>query len=492
METIIKLLVVFGPAMQGDAAKNIDHAISEANSFYEANGIEQQLELADQLFVDMTDEQNDSLVLTLMNKKGNLADPDLFTDPFLKTTFASIHDKRAHNADIVVFYGRRSNYVAGARATHALPHDAYIHLPDSAMDGITMLHEIGHLQGLTHSDGMCYPYKKDSPGFKTVMASGQMGNGGKKLAPGTPLFSNPDKTDPEFPFPVGIPNVFDSVTKLNATAPAVSTWRDQCTGAYTARPEPGEIADLSVGAKGETWMLDENGAPWRFEHVGWVHEPLPTGVKGADIDTGGPNLVWCIDTSGRLWSRSTGEWKQPLPGAWGSQISVASDGTCVHVGTNGQPWKRGANDASWRPFSNVYNLPKTVQIAVGSKDIFWRLDDQGRVTSFQAGSWAEPNPTLRAKSIAVSETNRPIVIDTQGHLLRSTDQGATWGSFSPGIPKPDDPKYDPLYPAATTKLISTGEGWKSLQVDGNGNLWKRINTAGDWLPVRWKYRLDVE
>ena len=224
---------------------------------------------------------------------------------------------------------------------------------------------------------------------------------------------------------------------------------------------------MSAGTDGELWALDSDGDPWRWDVIDWVKDPLP-GAKGAQISATIPDIVWCVCTDGRLWARKDGGWFEHNTLANGSHLDFGPDGVGLTIGRGGNLSRKDGQPA-WRSIGGPLD---TKRVAVGSADHSWRIDGEDRVSRQVSGDWVQPNDTIRAQQISVGGDGAMLLIDLEGTLLGSKDEGRTWTRLEPQIPS--DGSLPDTYPAARARFVSVVDSLRAVQVDADGKLWRRV------------------
>ena len=260
----------------------------------------------------------------------------------------------------------------------------------------------------------------------------------------------------------------------------------------------------------EVFRSEDVGNKWKS-----IGQTLPADNVPEAVD---PNFnIWdalavdntlFVGTSQGLF-RFTDDWKKlPLPTSHGIR-SLAFDGNRLYVGTVVGP----SSAPGWSPYAAIFystdlgdfwiNITPDVDlyaskilhavkvVAVGETLIV--VGAAGALLSYDRGeTWTDHRRTSGASPIAAVDENNFYKTDHNG-ITRSTDGGATWHSFMPGMVNSDISSLvtveNILYALTGTKMFKSadgGESWEpvGLSTDENASLESaraKIATAGGHL-----------
>ena len=234
----ISLLVIYTPSVRSrySSQEGFESVILEKsellNEIYDQSGIKIEVEQINMEQVDFsnTDPETDSdwenyLAIAFMNRGF-----------YPKLMNPIIQLRKQHNADFVILWwmsNPKKPMASGARKINAEPEDAYIQMLFGSMvykQINALAHEIGHIQGARHEDGLTIPDEPEVPGIRTIMGVNKNNPGKTEI----PYFTNPDIRYDKCPS--SVPDEYtcctigdathNSVAVLNATRYPVSLFAE--------------------------------------------------------------------------------------------------------------------------------------------------------------------------------------------------------------------------------------------------------------------------
>ncbi len=175
----------------------------------------------------------------------------------------------------------------------------------------------------------------------------------------------------------------------------------------------GLATDVSVGADGSAFILDEDGRPWRWRGDDqWA--PMPGRFK--TIVAGAEGLAWVLDEKGAahegrqgLWDELPGNWRLLAVGARNSLWAVDSKGALSAWQSQPRRWG-GLNiptEALAQPLQALH---------IGADGQPWVIDGRGAVQQWAGGKW-QPLPGVNAVSIGVGPDGTAYAVDKQDQSL---------------------------------------------------------------------------
>jgi hypothetical protein len=198
--------------------------------------------------------------------------------------------------------------------------------------------------------------------------------------------------------------------------------------AWETLPSPSAVAVVafSVGCAAQTWAVDGNNDVFYYgTDESW--QLLSATAAAVCVSASSSTDLWYL-TRGQEIFRSQGRQWSPVqvPGGL-TNISAAADGTVWGVSSNREVFSYGTS--GWT------QMPGTLtQIAVGSAQLVFGIDDAGAVWQFNSGvlsGLTGPGPAVT--DLAVSSDGPLWATDASGNLYLYTDGTPPWLTCGTGL-----------------------------------------------------------
>lgn len=176
----------------------------------------------------------------------------------------------------------------------------------------------------------------------------------------------------------------------------------------------GDTHQLSVGADGSVWGVDDLYRLWRWNDGLWVQ---PTDyARGVQITVGNANTIWHLNSLRQIWQWTGGAWK------WAEDINVinidtAADGSlwAIHPAGNVFRWNGVA-------FEEPTPYARGVQVAVGNVSTVWHRNSLGEMWAWTGSGWNQmPGQAIHISAGADSTVCH---VGMDRHVYRWT--GSAW------------------------------------------------------------------
>lgn len=241
---------------------------------------------------------------------------------------------------------------------------------------------------------------------------------------------------------VGDNRVLESQNLLVGDVP-YRIWNYARDGLYVGGQ--GDTFQISTGADGTTWAIDDAYRLWRWDTYRWVQ---PTDyAKGSQIAVGDANHVWHLNSIGQLWRWTGGGWQQS-PNIAGINVDVGSDGEVwvihprgnlfrwtgvawdqpttyargvqVAVGSASHVWHRNRIGEMWAWTGSGWNLMpgQALHLAVGADGTVCHVGLSNRVYRWVGGQWQEMPTNNRAAQVGVGNAGAIWYVDLDNHFFR--------------------------------------------------------------------------
>jgi hypothetical protein len=200
-------------------------------------------------------------------------------------------------------------------------------------------------------------------------------------------------------------------------------------------PDGHGLRSLVIGADGDSMLIDDGGAPWRWDAARRSWQALGTdGAAGiVQVALGPRGKPWFVGADGRLlasdlfddvsvparppalftrllsWQRVRGQ---------AQDISIGADGTVLTVDREGSLWQ-------WKGKNNWSMLPgQVVRVAVAADGSAWAVLRSGRVARQVRGFWQEAG--FDAVAIAAAARGDVWALRTDGQLALLARDASQW------------------------------------------------------------------
>jgi len=239
-------------------------------------------------------------------------------------------------------------------------------------------------------------------------------------------------------------------------------------------PEGRGVRSLSLGADGSAMLIDDRGAPWRWEPARRAWQALSAdGANGiVQVALGPAGQPWFVAADGRvlasdLLDTATAATRPPALFtrllAWqrvrgqAEGVSIGADGTVVTLDREGSLWQ-------WKSKNNWSMLPgQATRTAVAADGSVWAVLRGGRVAHQVRGFWQEAG--FEAADIAAGPRGDVWALRTDGQLAVLARGAGQWQLL------PDSA-------GASAVAIAAGKNGEPWIIDANGEV--RSRPADAW------------
>lgn len=176
----------------------------------------------------------------------------------------------------------------------------------------------------------------------------------------------------------------------------------------------GDTYELSVGADGTVWAVDDLYHLWRWDNGRWMQ---PTDyARAVQVAVGNSNHVWHVNSLRELWQWTGGGWQQAA-NINVVNVDTAADGTtwAIHPAGNLFRW----NGVAWE---EPTNYARGVQVAAGNASAVWHRNRLGQMYAWNGNGWNYiPG---QARHLSVGGDGTVCHVDMANHLYRW--DGTAW------------------------------------------------------------------
>jgi|GEM_PF-7081717 len=379
-----------------EMTEKIDYLVKSSNKIYENSGVNIRLKNIGIEVVNESKEVFSEFAYQAINN-GNLSN---FNSPSNRSKFKNeiskyTNRKKQTRADfvLVVDYKETSGAANSGNKTGG-PYNAYIRMNfNDVKDGI-FLHELGHLQGLTHEMGATIPYNNTSDGFRSVMAVNTVS--ANKATPN--LFSGKS---------IRVENTklydscnWDAVTILNKNAKTYSNWGNlSATSLVSLRKVPGARIDISYANDCHVWVIDNKNELWQWNGFQW--EFYNRDKSFIFCSARSSDKVYLIDENYDLYSYEKDDNKLKAYDKPEKilKISANKDGKKWMLGQSGYVYQR--KDSKWK--KREHRKGKLfIDVAVESKKKAWGITRDGEVYKWDGDKW-KSKTNIKCVGVSVGE-----------------------------------------------------------------------------------------
>jgi len=455
----------------------IEKAVNEGNHIYTQNGVKQRINSVAVHEITASHRISGKIKYQLINggSLARLLHPNLFINKEEEILLKNIVSwRKATKADVVVYLD--SNSGQGVANLVRGPHTTHVVLPEGSFRVTTLLHELGHCQGLRHEMGAIVPYDRTSQSYRTIMATNCINE--LKATEEVSIFSGPNSFHNNNH--MYSPCFWNSVDILNKTAQKFSQY-----GERFANEEPidkvihpkGELKDIAYGFGCFTLGVFEDQGLWEWKGYEWSKIPNIEYVK--DVEIGSGNKIYVVLNDNRLYAYNLNSQKLnkiKTPKEKVKEVSASTDGELwiinkkknVFKFVNGF-WKKkeSSKEKSWK------------EIAIGSKNEVWAIGKSGKVYKWKNGKWVKKYSEKSEKISVGSDSTVGIITKSNEILVKYGTQ--EFQKVKINIPATcnssvEKLKNNPIAQGKADKIIVSNEN--RIGAISNGLYYEHINKNG--------------
>jgi len=306
-EYMIDVLFVYPESViEHDLAfAQIQDIVDGANVIYANSNVNFRMNVADVFASDMNEDeagQFGHVILNIPNPGTVDQQYQHYREHPAMPKFKEVFDRRAElKADIVIFHDYPQTGVAGAGGNNM--HEAYVRIPWSERGTNKLVHEAGHVMGLTHEHGTSIPYDSDLRSVATIMSvncanfDADMNDTNNRVD----LLSGSNNYHDTLR--LYSPCSWNSADILNERAADISQWGESYeTTPYKNKIYPNRMTEVSQADNCISWAIDDMQRLFRWNGYEWEH--IISNLRFRDVEASSSEKVFLVNTDGDLYTYS--------------------------------------------------------------------------------------------------------------------------------------------------------------------------------------------
>lgn len=169
-------------------------------------------------------------------------------------------------------------------------------------------------------------------------------------------------------------------------------WND---GLWVQPTDYARAVQVTVGNASTIWHLNSIRQIWQWTGGGWNQAE---DINVINIDVAGDGTLWAIHPAGNVFRWNGVAWEEPTTYARGVQVAVGNQTTVVHRNSIGEMW--AWTGSGWNQMPG-----KAIHISAGADGTICHVGVDNRVYRWTGSAWQELPSNNQAALVGVGEAN---------------------------------------------------------------------------------------
>lgn len=403
----------------------VDERIEAVNIMYENSQVRQRMRKAGIHVIDDTEFTEDQ-----RKENNNRFIQYFLQSPYLtrivpneiahegKKAFVNMVQKRYDlKADVVVYLDYPDqDYNSGANS-YGNPYLNFVRMCIKYFFADALAHEVGHLQGLSHTMGASVILDKENKiGYRSLMSKNCLNMYSRETVD---LFSGKHsyyKNELLYK-----PCTWDAVDHLNQTAVEFCSMGDSVAAGkvYNLEQPESNVRQVSLGGECLTIAVLEDNTLWKWNNSTWVRIQDHNNVKQAEVSKTG--LIFVLTNDNELsYIPYNGIGKKLITTAFNISEFAVGELEIWAISDNGKLYRKQNQYASWQEINHPDETAWR-DLSIGNDDAIWMVSESGRLYRWLSDTLVYKNQN-NLKSVSSGIDKTLVTIDMNNLMKISTEE----------------------------------------------------------------------